>query len=159
MASAPERGAVVRGAAGDHLVARPWPMARKYWRASFHADSTASEPPVVKNTRLRSPGASCGEAGGELDGGRVRVGPDREVLERLGLRARGLGELGAPVPDLHGEQPRQAVEQPVAGRVPHVAALAARDDVHRRVGAVRAEPAEVHPQVPVGVLAAARAAS
>ena len=35
-----------------------WPMARKYWRASFQADSTASEPPVVKNTRLRSPGAS-----------------------------------------------------------------------------------------------------
>ena len=34
-----------------------WPMATKYWRASFHADSTASPPPVVKNTRLRSPGA------------------------------------------------------------------------------------------------------
>ena len=33
------------------------PMATKYCRASFHADSTASAPPVVKNTRLRSPGA------------------------------------------------------------------------------------------------------
>ena len=33
------------------------PMMRKYWRASFQADSTASEPPVVKKTRLRSPGA------------------------------------------------------------------------------------------------------
>jgi hypothetical protein len=32
-------------------------MARKYWRASFHADSTASDPPLVKNTRLMSPGA------------------------------------------------------------------------------------------------------
>ena len=30
----------------------------KYWRASFHADSTASEPPETKKTRLRSPGAS-----------------------------------------------------------------------------------------------------
>ena len=35
-----------------------WPFSLKYWRASFHADSTASEPPVVKNTRFRSPGAS-----------------------------------------------------------------------------------------------------
>ena len=32
-------------------------MARKYWRASFHADSTASDPPEVKKMRLRSPGA------------------------------------------------------------------------------------------------------
>ncbi len=34
-----------------------WPIARKYARASFHADSTASDPPVVKNTRFRSAGA------------------------------------------------------------------------------------------------------
>ena len=33
-----------------------WPVNRKYCRASFHADSTASDPPVVKKTRLRSPG-------------------------------------------------------------------------------------------------------
>ena len=33
-------------------------LSLKYWRASFQADSTASEPPVVKNTRFRSPGAS-----------------------------------------------------------------------------------------------------
>ena len=30
----------------------------KYCRASFHAASTASEPPETKKTRLRSPGAS-----------------------------------------------------------------------------------------------------
>jgi len=30
-----------------------------YWRASFQALSTASPPPVVKKTRLRSPGASA----------------------------------------------------------------------------------------------------
>ena len=33
------------------------PVSLWYWRANFHADSTASEPPDVKNTRLRSPGA------------------------------------------------------------------------------------------------------
>ena len=33
-----------------------WPMSLKYWRASFHADSTASDPPVVKKIRLWSPG-------------------------------------------------------------------------------------------------------
>ena len=92
------------------LADRRW----KYWRASFHADSTASEPPVVKNTRLRSPGASSARLGRELDGGRVRVRPDREVLERLGLPTCGLGQLGATVADLHGEQARQAVEVAVA---------------------------------------------
>ncbi len=35
-----------------------WPVSLKYWRASLIADSTASLPPLVKNTRLRSPGAS-----------------------------------------------------------------------------------------------------
>src|SRR5205823_10397597 len=35
------------------------PISWWYWRASFHADSTASEPPETKNTRLRSPGVSC----------------------------------------------------------------------------------------------------
>ena len=34
------------------------PRAAWYWRASFHADSTASEPPETKKTRFRSPGAS-----------------------------------------------------------------------------------------------------
>jgi hypothetical protein len=33
------------------------PVSLKYCLASFHADSTASEPLVVKNTRFRSPGA------------------------------------------------------------------------------------------------------
>ena len=39
------------------LVRSGSPIIRKYWRASFQADSTASDPPVVKKTRLRSPGA------------------------------------------------------------------------------------------------------
>ena len=33
------------------------PVSLWYWRDIFQADSTASEPPDVKNTRLRSPGA------------------------------------------------------------------------------------------------------
>ena len=35
------------------------PLSLWYWRESFQADSTASEPPEVKKTRLRSPGASA----------------------------------------------------------------------------------------------------
>ena len=34
------------------------PRTEWYWRASFQADSTASEPPETKKTRFRSPGAS-----------------------------------------------------------------------------------------------------
>jgi hypothetical protein len=34
------------------------PRAAWYWRASFHAASTASEPPEVKNTRSSPGGAS-----------------------------------------------------------------------------------------------------
>ena len=34
------------------------PVSLWYWRASLSAASTASEPPLVKKTRLRSPGAS-----------------------------------------------------------------------------------------------------
>jgi len=33
------------------------PVSLWYWRASLSADSTDSEPPLVKKTRLRSPGA------------------------------------------------------------------------------------------------------
>ena len=41
------------------LVRSGCPIMPKYCRANFHADSTASEPPEVKKTRLRSPGASA----------------------------------------------------------------------------------------------------
>ena len=34
------------------------PLSLWNWRTSLMADSTASLPPLVKNTRLRSPGAS-----------------------------------------------------------------------------------------------------
>ena len=40
------------------LVRNGSPLSLWNWRESFQADSTASEPPEVKNTRLRSPGVS-----------------------------------------------------------------------------------------------------
>ena len=40
------------------LVRFGWPVSLWYWRTSLNADSTASEPPDVKKTRFRSPGAS-----------------------------------------------------------------------------------------------------
>jgi hypothetical protein len=39
------------------IVQRRSPRAAWYWRASFQAASTASEPPETKKTRFRSPGA------------------------------------------------------------------------------------------------------
>jgi len=47
---------------------------------------------------------------GELDGLRVRVGPQREERQLLGLLGRGLGQLDPPVAGLDDEQPGQPVE-------------------------------------------------
>ena len=143
-------GAVVRGAAGDHLVALSLADGAEVLadelpcRLDRLGTAGGEEHPVQVAGRER------GERCRELDRRRVRVGPEREVVERLRLHARGLGEIVTPVADLHGEEAGQAVEQSVAGRVPQRAALAARDDVHRRVGAVPAEAGEVHPEVTVG---------
>ena len=43
------------------------PLSLWYARASFQADSTASEPPEVKKTRLRSPGREARDPLRELD--------------------------------------------------------------------------------------------
>ena len=106
------------------------PVILKYFLASFQAVSTASPPPVVKNTRFRSPGRVAGDPLGELDRGRVGVGPQRHERELAGLLRGGLGELGAAVPELAHEQPGQAVEVALALRVVDVGALAAHDDRH-----------------------------
>ena len=50
--------AVLRAIALYFLPAGRPSRAMKNCRASFHAESTASEPPETKKTRLRSPGAS-----------------------------------------------------------------------------------------------------
>ena len=105
-----------------------WPMALKYCLASFQADSTASDPLLVKNTRFRSPGAMRGQAVGQLDGLRVRVGPEREVGQLARLPGRGLGDLGPAVADLADEQPGQPVQVALAVLVIDVLALAAHDD-------------------------------
>ena len=64
------------------------PISLKYCLASFHADSTASEPLVVKKTRFEVAGRQLGQPLGQLDRPRVRVGPQREVGQLGGLRGR-----------------------------------------------------------------------
>ena len=86
-----------------------WPVSLKYCLASFHADSTASEPLVVKKTRFSVARRQVGQPGGQLDGLRVRVGPQREVGELGRLPRPGLGDLGAAVADLADEQAGEAV--------------------------------------------------
>ena len=94
----------------------------------------------------------AGQALGQLDGAWVGVGPQGEVGQRAGLLGARLGELGAPVAQLRGEQPGQPVEVALAVLVPHVRALAAHHD-RDLVGLVGPHAAEVHPQVATGLLA------
>ena len=146
----PHRRAVVGEVAGDDLVRWGWPMAAKYWRGQLPrrldglAAAGGEEHPVEVAGRQR------GQAAGQLDGGRVGVGPQREVGQLAAWRAGGLGQLGPPVAGLHGEQAGQAVEVALAVAVPHVAALAPLDDGDA-VGA-RGQPGEVAPQVVAGGL-------
>ena len=90
------------------------PMRLKYDRASFQALSTASEPPVVKKTRFRSPGREVGQPVGQLDRLRVGVGPEREVGQLGGLLGGGVGELVPAVSGLHHEQAGEAVQVALA---------------------------------------------
>jgi hypothetical protein len=69
-----------------------------------------------------------GDARGERDRLRVRVGPVRDELELAGLVGAGLRDLLAAVPDVRAEQRAQPVEVAVAVLVEEVAALAAHDD-------------------------------
>ena len=103
-----------------------------YWRASFQAVSTASEPPETKNARVRSPGASSASS---VEG------------ELAHLLERGLPDLLAVrVADVHCEEARERVEVALAGRVLEIAALAADDHRHVRL-AVAAHAREVEPEV------------
>ncbi len=97
-------------------------------------------------------GRVLGQTSGQGDRRLVRERPHGEVGERLALGTGGFGELGAAVADLHGEQPRQAVEELLAVLVVHVAALATSDDGHLVVVTVRPEAGEVHPEVALGLL-------
>ncbi len=88
---------------------------------------------------------------GELDGRRVRVGPQGEEGQLRGLLGGRLGQLGAAVADLADEQPGEGVEVLAALRVPDVGAVALDDDRHVAV-VVAGHPREVHPQVLAGGL-------
>jgi hypothetical protein len=93
-----------------------------------------------------------GESGqpvGQLHGHRMGVAPYREVGQGGGLSGRGLGQLGAAVADLAGEQPGQPVEVALAVLVVDVDALSSHDD--RNLIGVR-HAGEVHPQVAMGAL-------
>ena len=100
----------------------------------------------MKKMRVEVGGRQPGQALGQLEGGGVRVAPDRKVRELLGLTGRRLCQLFAPVARGHHEQAGQPVEVPPALVVPHVAALAARDD-RQLLGFVRSEAGEVHPEM------------
>ena len=129
------------------------PVSLKYCLASFQAVSTASPPPVVKKTRLRSPGASAARRSASSIGPGVGVGPQREEGELLGLLGGRLGELLAAVADLDDEQAGEPVDVLVAAVVPDLVALAADDDRHLAAALLVGRVAgEVHPQVVAGGL-------
>jgi hypothetical protein len=98
-------------------------------------------------------GGVVGDALGQVDRTRVRVGPEREEGELRGLLGGGLGELGATVPCLYDEQAGEPVDVLVAVGVPDVDAVASHDrgDLVLVIGGV---PGEVHPEVVLGSLLA-----
>ena len=108
-------------------------------------------------------GRACGEPLGELDRARVRVRPEREERELLGLLRGCLSQLLAAVPDLDDEQPGEAVDVLVAAVVPDLVAVAAGDDRNAVAQAALAAvledrvAREVHPQVVASGLAVQRA--
>ena len=126
-------------------------MALKYWRASFHAASTASEPLTVKNTRSRSPGASAARRAANSDGRAVAERPHREIGQREPPARQRPPPTTPPVADLHDEQAGQAVEKTPAVRVVDVAAFAALDHRNLAIGE-GAQPSEVHPQMAMRLL-------
>ena len=91
------------------------------------------------------------QALGQLDGLRVRIGPEREVGELARLPRRGLGDLGPAMADLAHEQPGQPVQVALAVLVIDVLALAAHDDRDVARGKGR-HPGEVQPQMALGLL-------
>ncbi len=96
-----------------------------------------------------------GQPLGEVDGGGVRVGPEREEREVLRLARRRLRQHGPPVTDLDDEEPGEPVEVLLARVVPDVCALALDHDGHLRTVVVRGVTREVHPQVVAGRIGAA----
>src|SRR3954451_20692542 len=144
------RRAVVGDLAGDDLVlVRVAPelvvLPRELERALDGLAAARGEEDAVEVA-----GGDRREARRELDRRRVGVGTGREEAEVLGLVGARLADPGAAVADVHAEQRAEAVEVLVAVLVPDVAAVALDDDRDLRALAVRAHPAEVHPEMALG---------
>ena len=142
------RGAVVGDRAADHLGLQRLAdqlevlLGELPRRLDGLATAAGEEHPVeVAGCVVRDPL-------GQVDRGRVRVGPEREVGQLRRLPGGRLGQLAAAVPHLHGEQAREPVEVGAALRVLDPAALTPHDD--RRCA--RALAGEVHPEVVAGRL-------
>ena len=117
-------GAMVGDGPTDHLVLVGLAGELEVLFVRFHADSTASPPPEVKKTQLRSPGARLARRSASSIAG-MGVGPDRGARVRACSAAA--WEFLAPVPELRGEQPGEPVEiAPLV--VPDVRPLTAHDD-------------------------------
>jgi hypothetical protein len=149
--SAPMRGAVVGEVARDDLrlavLAAELPVLPGELDGGLHGVATAGR----EEHPVQVAGGVFGQSAGQGHGRFVGERPDREVGERLGLVAGGLGQLTAAVPDLHREQAGQPVEIALARLVVDVAALAAGDDRYV-AGRVGAESGEVHPEMTLGVI-------
>ncbi len=91
---------------------------------------------------------------GQLDGRRVRVGPQREERELRGLLRRRLGELAPAVAGVDREQSREPVQEGPAAVVGDAGALAGDDDGHLPALLVGRVPREVLPQVVPGCVLA-----
>ena len=125
------------------------PRAAWYWRASFQADSTASEPPEHEEDAVQVAGRERRDLGRQLDRARMGVRPVRVEGQLAHLRSRRLAHLLAErVADLHGEEPGERVEVALAVRVLEVAAVAADDDRDLAVP-VAAHAREVQPEMVV----------
>jgi hypothetical protein len=146
------RRAVVRDRAGDHLVlhrlAAELPVVLREFEGGLDGLAAAGgEEDLVEVARC-----VVGEPVRELDRRGVRVGPDREERQRLGLLGGHLGQALPTVPGRDDEQAGEPVDVALAVAVEDVVALAADHDRHLGPGLVRAVAGEVHPEVVAGLL-------
>jgi hypothetical protein len=142
----PHRRAVVGDVAGDDLVAAGLADGLEVLAGELPGRLDRLGAAGGEEHPVEVAGGELGELGGELDGGGVGVGPDREVGEGCRLCAGRLGQFGAAVADLHGEQAAEPVEVPPPVLVPDVAALTPLDDLEA-LALARRERGEVTPEV------------
>ena len=107
--------------------------------------------PAGEEDAVELAGVSSADLVGQLDRGRMGIAPYGEVGKGGGLTGRGVGQLGATVADLAGEQAGQPVEVTLPVLIVDPRALTADDD-RDLVVVARRHPGEVHPQVASCVL-------